>query len=53
VDVGNQALSAHLGSLIALMKVADNWSEFYQMVEKAFPKRSVKELESVLTDEIE
>lgn len=36
-DVGNPALAKHLEAVITLMKVADEWSEFDRMLNKAKP----------------
>lgn len=37
-DIGHPLLREHLASLIALMKAAANWNEFWRMVQRALPK---------------
>lgn len=39
VDIGNPALQQHLGALLGLMRISDNWAEFYALVERALPKK--------------
>lgn len=38
-DVGHPALAQHLYALIGLMRVSSSWKQFYDMVQRAFPKR--------------
>ena len=38
-DVGHPALAQHLHAIVAFMKVSKTWDQFYQMLNKAFPKR--------------
>jgi hypothetical protein len=37
-DIGHPRLREHLASLIALMKAAANWNDFWRMVQRALPK---------------
>ncbi len=37
-DVGHARLREHLTAVIALMKAASNWGQFYRMVQRALPK---------------
>lgn len=37
-DVGHPKLGEHLSSLIVLMRAAENWDQFYRMVDRAFPR---------------
>lgn len=36
-DVGHPALAQHLYALLAMMRISSKWSQFYHMVERAFP----------------
>lgn len=38
-DVGHPALAQHLYALIGLMRAARSWRDFYQLVQRAFPKK--------------
>ena len=38
-DIGHPVLAQHLHAIIGLMRVADEWSGFMKMVNRAFPKR--------------
>lgn len=38
-DVGHPALSQHLYALIGLMRASSKWKHFYEMVQRAFPKK--------------
>jgi hypothetical protein len=37
-DIGHPRLREHLASVIALMRAATDWRNFYYMLQKAFPK---------------
>jgi len=37
-DVGHPRLREHLTAVIALMKAASNWAQFYRMLQRALPK---------------
>ena len=37
-DVGHPRLREHLAAVIALMKASTNWSGFYRLLQRAFPK---------------
>jgi len=37
-DVGHPRLREHLTAVIALMKAASNWGQFYRMLQRALPK---------------
>ncbi len=37
-DIGHPRLREHLASLIAIMKAAANWNDFWRMVQRALPK---------------
>ena len=39
MDVGHPALQQHIGALLGLMRVSDNWKQFYSLVKRALPKR--------------
>lgn len=39
-DVGHPALAQHLYAVIGLMRLADSWEQFKQMLDRAYPKRS-------------
>jgi len=52
-DIGNPHLEKHLAAVIALMRVAPNWRTFERMLERAFPKSRIKQLELALADEAE
>jgi hypothetical protein len=36
-DVGHPALSLHLFGVVTLMKVSNDWGQFYRSLKKAFP----------------
>lgn len=38
-DVGHPALAQHLYGLIGFMRVSDSWDQFYNMVQRAYPKK--------------
>lgn len=38
-DVGHPALAQHLHAVIAFMRIAQNWQQFHEMLEQAFPKQ--------------
>jgi hypothetical protein len=38
-DVGHPALAQHLHAVIAFMRIAGDWGQFYSMLNQAFPKR--------------
>jgi hypothetical protein len=38
-DVGHPALAQHLYGLIGFMRAADSWSQFYNLVQRAYPKK--------------
>ena len=38
-DVGHPALAQHLYALIGFMRVSASWSQFYRMVQLAFPRK--------------
>jgi hypothetical protein len=38
-DVGHPALAQHLYALIGFMRASSNWKQFYDMIQRAFPKR--------------
>jgi len=38
-DVGHPALAQHLYALIGFMRVSATWKQFYDMVQRAFPKK--------------
>lgn len=38
-DVGHPALSQHLYALIGFMRASRNWKHFYDLVQRAFPKK--------------
>ncbi len=38
-DVGHPALAQHLYALIGFMRVSNSWKQFYELVQKAYPKR--------------
>jgi len=38
-DVGHPALAQHLYAVTGLMRIATNWSEFNNMLDRAYPKR--------------
>lgn len=37
-DVGNPALTQHLGGVLALMKISENWESFKKTLDLAFPR---------------
>jgi hypothetical protein len=37
-DIGHPRLREHLTAVIALMRASSNWSQFYRMMARAFPK---------------
>jgi hypothetical protein len=47
-DVGHPALAQHLHAVIGLMRASNNWREFHEMLDRAFPKKgSVLQLEPI------
>ncbi|MGP0070860.1 MAG: P63C domain-containing protein [Bryobacteraceae bacterium] len=38
-DVGHPALAQHLYAIIGLMRVSTTWDQFYEFVQRAYPKR--------------
>jgi len=44
VDIGHPALAQHLHAVIALMRIAANWENFQAMLNRAFPKRTKRDL---------
>lgn len=38
-DVGHPALAQHLYGLIGFMRACDSWDQFYNMVQRAYPKK--------------
>ncbi len=38
-EVGHPALAQHLYALTSLMRAGKSWSDFYQLVQRAFPKK--------------
>jgi hypothetical protein len=38
-DIGHPALSQHLYAIIGFMRASNSWKQFYDMVQRAFPKR--------------
>ena len=38
-DVGHPALAQHLYGLIGFMRVCNTWNQFYQFVQRAYPKK--------------
>lgn len=38
-EVGHPALAQHLYALVSLMRAAKGWKDFYQLVQRAFPKK--------------
>jgi hypothetical protein len=38
-DVGHSALAQHLHAVVAFMRVWKTWDQFYEMLDRAFPKR--------------
>ena len=38
-DVGHPALAQHLYALTSLMRAGKSWTDFYQLVQRAFPKK--------------
>jgi hypothetical protein len=38
-DVGHPALAQHLHAIIGLMRASTSWTQFHDMLDKAFPKR--------------
>jgi P63C domain len=38
-DIGHPALAQHLYAVIGLMRLADSWDQFKQMLDRAYPKR--------------
>jgi hypothetical protein len=38
-DVGHPALAQHLYALTSLMRAGKSWADFYQLVQRAFPKK--------------
>jgi hypothetical protein len=38
-DVGHPALAQHLHAVIGLMRASNNWQQFHDLLDKAFPKR--------------
>jgi len=38
-DVGHPALAQHLYGLIGFMRASDDWSQFYRLVQRAYPKK--------------
>lgn len=50
-DIGDPRLREHLSSLIALMKAADTWDQFYGMVERALPQYSELPLLAMMEEE--
>jgi P63C domain-containing protein len=38
-DVGHSALAQHLHAVVAFMRVSKTWDKFYEMLNRAFPKR--------------
>lgn len=47
-DVGHPALAQHLYAVITLMRVADDWESFMQMLDKAHPRKTDKWLKELL-----
>lgn len=44
-DIGHPALAQHLHSVIGLMKAADSWDQFKQMIDRVYPRRTdIKDL---------
>ncbi len=39
-DVGHPALAQHLHATIGLMRASAGWSEFYRLIQRAFPKKN-------------
>ncbi|MBF0408122.1 MAG: P63C domain-containing protein [Candidatus Riflebacteria bacterium] len=44
-DLGHPALAQHLHAIIALMKASTSWKSFIRLLEKAFPKKNIVQLE--------
>lgn len=44
IDVGHPALAQHLHAVIALMRISANWENFQAMLNRAFPKRSKRDI---------
>ncbi|MDP8981059.1 MAG: P63C domain-containing protein [Acidobacteriota bacterium] len=38
-DVGHPALAQHLYAVIGLMRASSSWDQFYEMLQRAFPKK--------------
>lgn len=41
-DVGVPALSAHIHSVMGLMRASDSWDQFIRMLDRAFPKKGTQ-----------
>lgn len=37
-EIGHPALQNHLGGVVALMRVSENWSQFMKLLQRAYPK---------------
>jgi hypothetical protein len=48
VDVGHPALAQHLHAVTALMRASATWDSFQAILNRAFPKRSAKDLQHSL-----
>jgi hypothetical protein len=47
-DIGHPALAQHLHAVIGLMRASEDWKQFHQMLDRAFPKKgSVLQLEFI------
>ena len=49
-DVGHPRLREHLTAVIALMRASSNWSNFYRLMQRAFPKHG-DNIELPISDE--
>lgn len=38
-DIGNPALAQHLHAVMGLMRAAPSWTQFYRLLQRAFPKK--------------